>query len=97
LVERRFAGYFEFNDDGVIRRYAATTCGHNNEIMVQKPTDELGRDYFICPHCNTLICPRCAHKQADLKGECVVFEQRLLMMEGRLPKVDREKAWILER
>jgi hypothetical protein len=28
----------------------------------------------------------------------VVFEERLEMMEGkRLPKIDREKAWILER
>ena len=98
LVERRFRdGEFTFNDDGKIRKYCATTCGHGNEIIVRKRRSELGRDYFVCPQCNALICPKCAQKQAELKGECVVFEKRLLMMEGRLPKIDREKAWILER
>lgn len=98
LVERRFGGEFTFNDDGKITTYNATTCWHGNEVMVLKPEHELGREYFLCPHCMHVICPRCARKQAELKGECVVFEDRLLMMEGgRLPKIDREKAWILER
>jgi hypothetical protein len=98
LVERRFGGEFTFNDDGTIHEYNATTCNHGNEILVLKPEYELGREYFLCPHCMKVICPRCARKQAALKGECVVFEERLEMMEGRkLPKIDREKAWILER
>jgi hypothetical protein len=98
LVDRHFGGEFTFNDDGTIYEYGATTCGHGNEVMVLKPERELGIDYFLCPHCMHVICLKCARKQAALKGECIVFEERLEMMEGRkLPKIDREKAWILER
>jgi hypothetical protein len=92
LMDRRTDSYFEFNDDGTIRKYDAASCAHCRKVMVRNPNargyvhceDELAYDYR-CSRCSyKYICKRCAQEMHANGGMCTTFEQRLAGLEKLL-------------